>query len=91
MPSNDIQPLTDDEFEQVMEALSGWAENHPRPEYPVIGFAGRAAISPIQLVYEVAEKTPDGLSFIRMLQIGTEVMPLEKILQRLNPPQLTPL
>jgi hypothetical protein len=91
MPLIDIQPLTEDEFKQVVYALARWAETHPRPEYPVIGFSGRASITPLQLVKEVEEKTSDGMSFIRMLQIGTEVMPLEEILKRLNPPKFSTL
>lgn len=88
MPNIDVKPLSREEYESVIETLSLWAESHPRANYPVIGFAGSQSITPIQLINEVSEETQNGKSFIRMLQICTEVMPLEEILNRFNRPWL---
>ena len=84
MPNIDIAPLTNEDFNSVVETLTIWAESHPKARYPVIGFAGNKPLTPIQLVTEVKEKTFNGKSFIRMLQLGTEVMPLEEILEGFN-------
>jgi len=91
MPNIDIHPLSEEEHKSVIKALSLWAERHPSPNHPVIGFADGQPITPIQLVSEVAEDTPNGKSFIRMLQVCTEVMTLSEILERFNPPKLLTL
>ena len=79
-----INDMTNKDFDSVVNTLTLWAESHPRANYPVIGFAGNKPLTPIQLVTEVKEKTLNGKSFIRMLQLGTEVMSLEEILRGFN-------
>ncbi|MEE9338316.1 MAG: hypothetical protein V3U87_09565 [Methylococcaceae bacterium] len=87
MPNIDVPQFSEEDFNLIVEALSLWAESHPKPDFPVIGFAGNEPITPAQLISEVLEETQNGKSFIRMLQVCIEVMPLEEILERFNPRQ----
>ncbi|MBE0533279.1 MAG: hypothetical protein IH626_20860 [Rhodospirillales bacterium] len=76
--------LTPEQIEQLSAALAHWAERHPRPNMPVIGFAySGLPLTPIQLAQAVRERSQEGWAFLRVVRFGMEVAPFEAILRSL--------
>jgi hypothetical protein len=69
--------------EIVIDALSKWVSRHPEPNKEVLGIAGEA-LSPSGILVAVKESTEAGKAFLHMLEMGTEVMPMEQILSNLS-------
>jgi hypothetical protein len=77
-------PLTPNQIEQLAAALRDWAGRHPQPDEAVLGFVGSQALSPRELAGAVAQQSPDGRDFVRLVQFGLEVTSFETILAGLS-------
>jgi hypothetical protein len=73
------RPLTEEQRSRLSEALSLWAESHPRRNDPLIAFADGEALSPMQIAVAVSQRTSNGEAFVRMVEFGLEVEPFERI------------
>jgi hypothetical protein len=69
--------------EEIIDALSKWVERHPEPNREILEIAGES-LSPSGILAAVKEFTKAGKAFLHMLEMGTEVMPIEQILSNLS-------
>jgi hypothetical protein len=82
-------PLPQWAIKELAYALRAWANRHPSPSRPNLAFGAGPALSPRMLADRVerhAEGFPneDAAKFLRVVQFGLEVAPLEKILAQLR-------
>jgi hypothetical protein len=69
--------------EEIIDALSQWVDRHPEPNRKILGLAGEL-LSPSGILVAVKESTEAGEAFLHMVEVGTEVMPIEQILANLR-------
>ena len=58
--------LSQEDFDEVVDALHTWANTHPRKEEPVVMLMGRT-LTPAQVVNEVTQETEFGASFLEYI------------------------
>jgi NTE family protein len=75
--------LTERDANAVLDALRRRSRRDPGQQVRV-GFAGSRVLTSEELADAVARRTPDGERFLRMVRYGTEVMPLDQVLSRLD-------
>lgn len=74
-------PLSPAQQLELAETLIRWANEHPRPNEPLFGFAGRELLSPQELATAVLERTEAGEQFLYAARFVTEIISFEEYLQ----------
>lgn len=82
-------PLSKHEVHELAETLQAWAETHPAPDVPLLGFASEPTLlSPRAIADAVSchakgEETGESHAILRLFQFATEVKPFSDICEEL--------
>jgi hypothetical protein len=71
----EVREMGEEEFEDVLRALTAWASSHPTPDEPFLYMTGKV-VTPKELLVDVRRKTRLGVAFLNSL---TELARQDKV------------